>query len=169
MTTVEPAEELGIATAIGSTFQVTIQHADNKAALITVMLSGIVTALVSQQDQVVTMLRGGGPEAIWLTGSLVVAGLALVITGLGLAGTVWPRLSPAAPGNHFAFPAVAGARELGLRGATIEDLCLQAWALNRSLATIATAKHRRVTVAIFGTAVFAVTTIAGLALSASTI
>jgi hypothetical protein len=155
MTTVEPADELGLATSIGASFQVTIQHADSKAGMIAVMLSGIATVLLSQQDEMVAALAGNGPATRWLTAVLVVTGLALVVTCLGVAGAVWPRLAPPAAGNHFSFPAVAAAPAVGLGGATTEDLCAQAWSLNQRLAAIATAKHRQVSIAIAGMTVVA--------------
>lgn len=148
-------EELQVACSIGASFQASIQHADNKVSMLGVLACGIVTLMLSQGADLRGAFVAGGGLAAALVIALSVFVTALAYTGASLARAVRPRITPPSSTNRFAFPAVAVNGESALRGASIEELCTDAWALNKLLAAIATEKHRHVQRAVTGTAALA--------------
>ncbi|MFY1635530.1 hypothetical protein ACN27F_20025 [Solwaraspora sp. WMMB335] len=160
-----PKEELEVACAMAASFQANIQHADGKGGMLAVLVSGVVTLMITQAEQLRSGVSGSSPTAVALIVALSVSAVALAVTGLQLAAVLRPRLTPPNPVNRFAFPSLANRVRRPTIGSTTADLCVEAWALNELLAAIALAKHRRIMSAVAGTVALVIACLASLVLS----
>jgi hypothetical protein len=142
-----PSAALNLAMELGVSFQVAIQQADSKIAMLLIVHPGTSLLVIGQAGNVV---HGLGADLLSLA-RLVTA--ALFVVGFVLAGrqvvlAFGPRSAPSFDRNHFSFPSVSSQDVPPLLNADIEELAVEAWAHTRLLADIASLKNRHIRAAV---------------------
>jgi hypothetical protein len=145
------ARELDTALSTVTSFQGSVQHADDKVRTV-VAVQSTITALVAAQLAFLPSLPAASG---WR--AAVFAILAVFVIGYGcsayeLVQALRPRTERLAVPNRFAFPTVAGGAA-ALVPVPVRRQCAEAHELARLLADLAMVKHRHVRRALAGTGV----------------
>jgi hypothetical protein len=134
---------MDLAAGIAQSFQVAVQQADSKVAMLLIVHPGASLLVVSQLNGLGAVLGAGGLRAGLAIAALAVFAVAFAAVGVETFLALRPRITPPAPGNRFAFPAVAAGGRSPLEG-TAEELARECWEHAEVLARIATVKNQHV-------------------------
>ncbi|SCG67454.1 MULTISPECIES: hypothetical protein [Micromonospora] len=159
-----PSEELMVVGMINSSFQLATQQADSKVSMLLVVHPGVTAVLASQLDQVVGLLVEPRSLSLLAAPAVLAFTLAFLVSGYHLMQGLRPRLTPPAPTNRFAFPAIAAGTADTTGPAGAAALCAESWALARMLADIAMTKNRHVSKSLSWVSVMVTTALTLLAL-----